>query len=992
MPELKRYHAIHGALHIGCLPPAAYFIPFESAGKAAGERENSAFFTSLCGEWDFHFYENIARVELEESGFPENENFTDKLTVPGNWQLALGRGYDVPNYINQDYPYPVDPPFLPDVIPCGLYKKQINIAKKADKDYILYFEGVSSCFYLWINGTFTAYSQVSHSTSAIDISDYLKNGENTVYVLAVKHCDGSYMEDQDFFRLSGIFREVYILEREKERIEDIRLIPSVSADFSDASLNVEFLLKGAAKPECVLLAPNGERINPDESGTAFSVNNPALWNPEQPVLYRLLIKSGDEYISLPVGFKRFEIVDSAVLLNGVKVKARGINRHDSSAETGYWVSPEKMLEELYLLKKANVNCIRTSHYPNDPRFLEMCDTLGFMVVDEADLESHGMGYNFGDWYWDYWAFLCDSPDWREDCVDRAARLYERDKNHVSVIMWSLGNESGCGDNHRAMAQYIRQRDKTAVIHYENAHLEYEEKVGRDFSDISDVESRMYASIDYLKSYLADPEKKKPFFYCEYVDSMSTGEIAKHWDEEIEGNDKYFGGCVWEFCDHAVNIGTAENPKYRYGGDFGDWPNDNICCVDGIVHPNRTPRPGYYDMKKAYEPFKITLQNGKLTVKSKRFFTALSDLTVQWSLEKNGKPVFESEEYPLSAKPGECEEFEVFGKTDSFDEFTTLNVYVKQGGDTLWAEKGYEVGFKQFVLSDSFPVPELKTGGVKITRNTRTEFAVACGETEYVFDRVEGSIISVNKNGEELLADKIGFSMWHPVTYNSRHLLKIWERARYDNIKQKTYSTQISESDGKVIIKASVAFASAAMPPAVKAEITYTFFGGGKVNIDCRAVVTGNAPELPRFGLDIRMPEKYGKTEFFGFGPYESYADRFGACRLSMFKTTAEKDFEPYVKPQESNSHYACRYASVKDEKGRGLSFYAAEPGSFCFKAIPYSDKMIHSAPHFDELQKTGKTFVSLDYKINSANRGEGYNPERIFDEKSFDFSITVCPE
>ncbi|MBR4765888.1 MAG: DUF4981 domain-containing protein, partial [Clostridia bacterium] len=695
MPEIRRYNETAGALHIGCEEPCAYFIPFENEEKSSGDRENSAFFTSLCGKWDFAFFENAARLDIEKEDFPSSVVCSNEITVPGCWQLCLGRGYDSPNYINQDYPYPVDPPHIPDVVPCGFYRRKIKFTTKENKKYYLNFEGVSSCFYLWVNGTFAAYSQVSHATAVIDISPYITDGENTFEVLVVKHCDGSYFEDQDFFRLSGIFREVYITERDARHIKDIDLDITVDESLSSAQLKAE--ITGVSGFEYKLVSAEGRTVCEGENKLDLTLENPHLWNFETPYIYNLYIHSGSEYICLPVGFKRFEIKNSAVLLNGEKVKAKGINRHDSNPETGYWVTPGQMLAELYSLKRANVNTIRTSHYPNDPRFLEMCDRLGFMVIDEADLETHGMGYNFGDWYWDYWAHLTDSPEYADACVDRAKLLYERDKNHACVIMWSLGNESGCGENHRKMAQYIRSRRKDAVIHYENARLEYQERLGKDFTDISDVESRMYASVDYLKEYLADRSLKKPFFYCEYVDSMSTGEIAKHW-QGFENEDKYFGGCVWEYCDHAVNIGTKEKPQYRYGGDFGDYPNDGICCLDGLVYPDRSERPGYFDMKKVYQPFEITYENGKIRVFNKRFFTDFSDLYIEWTVEKNGKVTLEGKiENPVIAPRGTAE-YILFNDFTT-DCLTTLNVYVKQKESTGWAKKGYETGFEQFILCD-----------------------------------------------------------------------------------------------------------------------------------------------------------------------------------------------------------------------------------------------------------------------------------------------------
>ena len=985
MPEIRRYHETAGALHIGCEEPCAYFIPFENEEKSSGARENSVFFTSLCGEWDFAFFENAARLDIEKNGFPSSVICGDKITVPGNWQLCYGRGYDVPNYINQDYPYPVDPPFIPDVVSCGFYRKTIGFNKKENKKYFLNFEGVSSCFYLWVNGIFAAYSQVSHATAVVDISSYITDGENTFELLVVKHCDGSYFEDQDFFRLSGIFREVFITERDREHIKDIDLDITVDENLSGARFKAK--ITGVYGFDFRLVSPEGVTVCSGADSADITLENPQLWSFETPCLYRFYIHSGSEYICLPVGFKRFEIKNSTVFLNGAKVKAKGVNRHDFNPETGYWVTPEQMLSELYSLKRANVNTIRTSHYPNDPRFPEMCDKLGFMLVDEADLETHGMGYNFGDWYWDYWAHLTDSPEYTEACVDRAKLLYERDKNHVCVIMWSLGNESGCGENHRKMAEYIRARRKDAVIHYENARIDYQERLGKDFTDISDVESRMYAPTSYLKEYLADSNLKKPFFYCEYVDSMSTGEIAKHW-QGFEEDDKYFGGCVWEYGDHAVNIGTKENPRYRYGGDFGDYPNDGIGCLDGLVYPDRSERPGYFDMKKVYQPFEITYSNGKIKVFSKRFFTDFSDLYIEWAVEKNGKTSFEGKiENPVIAPRGTVQ-YNLFDglKTDCL---TTLNVYVRQKESTEWAPKNYETGFEQFILCDKTvdysPAPN---ACVSFTE-TRTDIIIECGAVKYSFDRVTGGITQIEADGAKLLSESVSFNVIRAATYNTKHYLDIWSRARYEHISRKTYSVTVKQNGDNVVVFSKISLASPAMPPAVRADVTYTFFPDGSVTVKTDAKVTHNAPPLPRFGLKIVMPARFSEVEYLGYGPRESYAERHGSARLSLYETTPANDYEHYIKPQECSSHYSTRFARVSDG-GAGLAFYTEKP--FCFKATPYDDSTVHATLHNDELPLSEKTFINLDYKIHASVTGEpGEYPERVFDEKEFSFEVRIVP-
>lgn len=989
---VKRFYRMLEHLHVGCEAPRAYFVPSENAETASLPRENSAFFTLLNGEWDFAFFKNVEELDIEAEGFSSSVVCPDKMTVPFCWQMKLDCGYDVPNYINQDYPYPVDPPHLPDVIPCGFYRRKVELKKTEGKKYFINFEGVAPCFYLWVNGKFVGYSQVSHNTSELNITDCLADGENTFEVLVVKWCEGSYLEDQDFFRLSGIFRDVYILERDENYLKDIYIEYSFADDLSSVEINADVTLSGEASIEWTLTSPCGCKVADGKADGSFKVNvdSPVLWNTEAPKLYNLTLNIGNEWISFPLAVRKAEIKNRCFLFNGKKIKIRGINRHDSHPETGYAVSMEHMTRDLHILKQGNVNAIRTSHYPNDPRFLELCDKIGFMVIDEADIETHGMGYNYGDWYWDYWAFLSDTPKWREAYIDRAMRLFERDKNHGCVIMWSLGNESGCGENHRQMAKYIRSRKADAIIHYENAHLEYQSRLCKDFSDISDVESRMYASLDYLESYLKNPENQKPFYYCEYVAAWSTGDIPLHWGK-FEKYDNYMGGCIWEYCDHSVNIGTTESPKYRYGGDFGDLPNDKIYCVDGLVYPDRSLRPGFHDMKITYQPFEVEYADGTIKVKNKRYFTGLEDLGFEWAVEKNGKVIKNGavERVEIPAR-GEAE-YRLFDSVDA-DELTTLIIRFVQNTDTDWAEKGFEVGHKQFILSDTaVSVDTGKKDTVKYNE-ARTEITVSCGKTEFVFDKISGKITSIN-NGKELLASPIEFNIDRSY-HLSNGFADQWKRARYEQVKQKTYSSEITEAnDDRLVIETAVSFAAAAMPPAIHAKIVYTFTADGKLNVGVRAVVTYNAPALPRFGLKITMPEGFENMTYLGYGPVEAYADRFASQMISEYSTTVTDSFEHYVKPQECGSHYKTKLASVKDADGNGLSFTDTGKEGFCFKAIHFDDAQIHETKHDDELIALKETIVSLDYKFHCDNQEyANLEPWRKFEEKEFTFSYDIIPE
>ncbi|MGN1128445.1 MAG: glycoside hydrolase family 2 TIM barrel-domain containing protein, partial [Candidatus Flemingiibacterium sp.] len=605
---LPDYHKSTEVLHFGCEAPRAYFVPAETKEKAASlNRAGSAYFKSLCGDWDFKFYSSVADLE-------DIDAITDweKLTVPKNWQTELSRGYDVPNYTNVNYPYPVDPPHVPNENPCGVYSRDFTVPAEllGSKKVYINFEGVDSCFYLYVNGKFAAYSQVSHMTSEIDVTDYLVPGRNNIKVVVLKWCDGSYLEDQDMWRMSGIFREVYLLYREPVHIVDAFVKPQLSADLKSGEVRVELTTNAPAEVSysferrCGKLVAEGKAEN---GVISFKVDSPALWSDEEPNLYSLYLTCGDEIIHFDVGFRRIEVIDKVVYINGKKVKAKGVNRHDSHPDLGHATPLDHMLNDIFIMKAHNVNMVRTSHYPNDPRFTMLCDRYGIYVCDESDIETHGMG--FGDNWWgsgkpieeSKWSELSNSPEWREAYVDRAQRMVERDKNHASVIFWSLGNESGYGANHKAMSAYIKSRDLSRLVHYEGAHTGY--CGGVQQTDVVDIESHMYPDCKWCDSYCKDEKYSQPLFLCEYCHAMGNGpgDLREYW-ETIYANDSFFGGCVWEFIDHSVAKRDAMGKaQFTYGGDFNDHPNDGNFCVDGLVYPDRRVHTGLLELKQAIKP-------------------------------------------------------------------------------------------------------------------------------------------------------------------------------------------------------------------------------------------------------------------------------------------------------------------------------------------------------------------------------------------------------
>ncbi len=999
--KIKAFHKSLEHLHVGAEPPRAYFIPFESKENAVNSRELSPYFKSLCGEWDFRFYRSFEDVEDEIISQHFSTSGCDKIEVPKSWQMYTQRDYDRPMYSNLEYPFPTDPPHVPDENPCGVYFRDFNLEDGfAQRELFLNFEGVDSAFYVWLNGEFVGYSQVSHSTSEFNISRFAKAGQNRLAIVVVKWSDGSYLEDQDCFRFSGIFREVYILARSEIYLRDIFIKSVLSNDFSHADIKIEASLSDEAPIKISLISPDGTDAgswNSNKNSFSIPVENPLLWSDEKPCLYKLFVTVGDECILFRLAVRRFEIKNSVVLINGRKTKARGINRHDSHPEFGHAVPFEHMKNDLYLLKRANCNTIRTSHYPNDPRFLELCDELGFMVVDEADLETHGMGFEYpGEWDWNRWSMLSTIPEWREAYVDRAARLFERDKNRGCIVMWSLGNESGIGKNHRAMAEYIRGRDADALIHYENSHLEFKAvPEGENFADISDVESRMYADVDYIKKYLEDPKYNKPFFLCEYVDSMSTGDVYDYW-ELVEKYDSFFGGCIWEFCDHAVNVPDENGkPRYYYGGDFGDYPNDGICCLDGLVYPDRTLRPGYYDMKRVYQQYCAEYDGRNVKIKSRRKFERLTDISVLWKVECNGKTVLNGSIDSLDIEPNESREYKLFEeKKARFYGECYLTLSFVHNTKTPWAQEGFETGFEQFKIETKEPAAPESEGKPLTIKNEGRYIFINCGETAYCFDTVCGRLDSIRHCGKELIAEPMKFKLWRAPNYN-RSLVCRWREERLDHIAQKTYSAVISQQSGDEIrILTEISLSGPSAPPVMRAEVEYTFNSSVGVSIRVNGKIRDNAPAMPRIGLELIMPRGNERLEYFGRGLTESYVDRYMAAKFGLFKKNVGENFEHYIRPQENSSHFETKWGFVGNADGHGLLFAGEGINSFCFNASHFTAEQLTETAHDFELVPLDETVVNLDWRINSISEETviaAHHPDRFISDKSFSFGFRINP-
>ncbi len=995
------YHKTNKVLHVGCEKPRAYFIPYadESTARAAF-RDESCYFKTLIGTWQFLYFSTVDEIkDVPSLSFLS----ADKLRVPMNWQNELGAGYDTPHYTNTNYPFPVDPPHVPNHNPCGVYRRSFTLTKSqlSGKDIMLNFEGVDSCFYLFVNGKFLAYSQVSHGTSEINITNAVHPGENDITVAVLKWCDGSYLEDQDMFRASGIFREVYLLFRDKARIDDIFVRTDISDDFSSATVSVDFatnaplLVKYELKDACGEIISSGSvDVTDGQSVRIAELKAPRLWSDESPYLYLLTLSAGSEVICLDVGIRRIEISGNVILINGKKVKARGVNRHDSHPLLGHATPIEHIRRDLNIIKSSNLNMVRTSHYPNDPRFYKMCDELGLYVCDEADIECHGIGiYKNGN-------EIVDSADWSESFLDRARLLLERDKNHPSVIMWSVGNESGPGLNHRLMVEYYKRRDPSRLVHAEDESrrawcIDKDEKRGvsssvpsSQYREYLDFESRMYPSLEELREDYVGEDKKFPFFMCEYSHAMGVGpgDLRQYW-ELIRSNDNFFGGCVWEFTDHSVATGddVYENPKYTYGGDFGDYPNDANFCVDGLVYPDRRPHTGLRELKQISAPLDVKFEDGSLKVRSYRFFESLTDISLVYTVEENGEAVYSGRIAELDVLP-ECErDYAItLPKTDE-DKFTTLNIYARQNRATAYSPIGHEIGVWQFILSEPKRAAAVKSGGFS---EGDDGFFARVGEAVFTVSRTTGLLSSIVSEGEEMLVSPLTPTLWRAPTDNDMNIKLQWFKHELDKLTTHLYSVKLTD-DGSVV--AELSLGAAPLPPAARLTMRYGISDDGRITVSCDAKISDSLPMLPRFGFMMTLPEGFENVRYFGYGPYESYEDMRLASRLSYFRTTVSESFEHYVRPQENMAHFGCRIADVSSVSGHGLIYLA---DSFSFTAQHYTPLTLTHTRHDYELVKDKETTVIVDYRnsgIGTNSCGPELSREYRIEEKDIHFEFSILP-
>ena len=968
--KIENYYNDLNTLHIGTEQNRSYYKVYSDIENARKGNENRK--QLLGGEWDFAYYNCID--DVPEDFINGNTDGFNKIPVPSCWQ---NHGYDNHQYTNVRYPFPYNPPYVPYENPCGAYVTRFNVDNNL-RQY-LNCEGVDSCFYVWVNGTFVGYSQVSHSTSEFDITDKVKDGENTLAVLVMKWCDGSYLEDQDKLRMSGIFRDVYILSRPEKRVRDYKIETTLDGTITidaDANTDVTFVLE------------NEKGVIYSGSDNKIKVDNTILWNAESPYLYTLYIQTENEVIKEKVGIREIRIEDGIFYLNNKPIKMRGTNRHDSDPVTGYTISKEQAKKDLLLMKRHNINAVRTSHYPNAPWFAELCDELGFYVIAEADLEIHGTSSLYGGGQGNTFGLLANDPDWGEAILDRNQRNVIRDKNRPCVCLWSAGNEGGYGTNIEKTLKWIKEYDSTRPTHYESATWQ---TCGHknDLSDL-DVISTMYASYEWIDEYFKDPgrhvlrftdgdstfydmencwtdlpekdeSKIKPYMQCEFIHAMGNGPGGiKEYIDRMYRYDGFFAAFAWEWCDHAV----YKDGKYLYGGDFGEFPHDGNFCMDGLVYPDRTPHTGLLEYKQAIKPFKVTAYSNIFIVENRYDFSELSDML---RFEVNGK------EMQIDVPPRGKKSF-------ARPEGNTLMVRAFLKNDTPWADKGYEVGFEQIVINDTVPNLEAVTsdGAVDVKEDVRT-ITISGNGFEYIFDKAVGNFVKLNN----VISKPLEWNVWRAPTDNDRNIVPTWKNAGYDRETAYVYKTEIEKNENGVIVKCHSALLPIYLQKTADIFAEWTVYANGTIDLKANVKVNDILPTLPRFGL--RFFTSGENVKYYGYGPYESYSDKHLASYLGEFETTVNEMHEDYIKPQENGSHFGTRYVETDT-----LRISSDTP--FSFNASHYTQEELTEKKHNFELKKTDDTILCVDYKQN----GIGQNscgplplPEYRFDEKEFTWKIRI---
>ena len=913
---------------------------------------------SLNGTWKFNYTEHpdsrpadFYKTDFDVTSF-------DDIIVPGHIQL---QGYDKPQYVNTQYPWEGHEQLVPPQIPkkrnpVGSYVKFFDVDKELlGKETFISFQGVETAIYVWLNGEFVGYSEDSFTPSEFNITPYLKEKNNKLAVEVYRYSTASWLEDQDFWRFSGIFRDVYLYAVPEIHVRDMKVIADYDYENGNGILATELDIIGDSDYEIKLTLTDKNGIKVYEGNTAnVSASIPDImpWSAEQPNLYTITaeISSDSEIIETAetkIGFRTFELKDGIMCLNGKRIVFKGINRHEWNAEGGRVVTEDDMLWDIRFMKQNNINAVRTCHYPNNSIWYQLCDEYGIYLIDETNLESHGTWQKMG---------ACEPsinvpaslPEWKEACLDRARSMYERDKNHASVLIWSCGNESYCGDDIAAMADYFHEVDKTRLVHYEGVVW------NRKYDHITDMESRMYAKPDEVEEYLKQ-NTGKPYISCEYMHVMgnSLGGMKLYTDLE-DKYEAYQGGFIWDYIDQSL----YKDGVLVYGGDFDDRASDYGFCTNGIVYADRTYSPKVSEAKRLYSNIRMSLENGVLTVENRNLFTDTSGYIFKVTLEKEGD-ILSAEEHRLNISAGEAGSVKLGLDIPENGGEYVLTAYAVLAEDTIWAEKGHEISFAQQIVKTPEITAPMTAHKAEIVYG---DFCIGVNGEGFSmqFDKREGGVSSLVYNGVEYItrAPKVSFFRAH--TDNDTGAGYPCENAQWQIAGKCAKLLGFETKENADSLEVTFKFLAPTVP-SFEYKVTYIAYFDGRLGVKAEYDGVKGLSDMPVFAMDFKMKKQYDKFTFYGMGPDENYIDRNNGARLGLYTLTALENFTKYLNPQECGNRTGVRYVNVYEENGAGLNFTATE-NPFEMSVLPYNAYELDNAMHRDELPDPTYTWVRIAAK------------------------------
>lgn len=969
-------HQIDG---INRMPARAHFLTFPSKEKALlNNNRYTHAFKNLNGVWKFMF---LDAPEYSPEGF-FNSDFDvtkmDDITVPGNWQL---QGYGKMHYSDLWYNFPINPPYVPTENPTGIYKRTFFVEESyRDKKIIIRFCGVDSAYHLWINGKEVGYSKVARNESEFDITDIIRVGEeNDVTVRVYQWSDGTYLEDQDMWWESGIFRDVELIGVPKDGINDYKVIADLDDEYKNGIFKVEAFLRTTKEVNVTFeLVDAGE--NTVFTKTVVTKEGKACideviadvnhWTAETPYLYKLFMTVEDdgqivEVIPQNVGFRNIRLNGETFLVNGVAIKFKGVNRHDYSPQNGRVVSREEIEKDIILMKQFNINAIRTSHYPNSYYLYDLCDEYGMYLIAETDLECHGFELT-GDYKW-----ITDDPSWELAYVSRMTRMIERDKNHPAIIFWSLGNESAFGCNFRKMTDVAHEMDPTRLVHYEG-----------DFDvESADVYSTMYTWIEnpkkpYLMKDIIE-KSKKPHIHCEYCHAMGNGPgNLKDYQDLVYAHDKLQGGFVWEWFDHGIESFTESGEKYyRYGGDFGDDPSNKDFCIDGLIMPDRTPSPGLYEYKKVIEPITTTavdIQKGIINLLSRYDFANLDRFNLVYKVMEDdvilqtgfmAVPSIEARANKDITLPYDLSAIKVKPGAHYY-----VNISYQLREDTSYASSGHELATAQFELPLYKEGIVVRPEGILNVEKEHTTLHVKGANFSLDFNLVNGNLMNIVRDGMQVLSKGPRVTLWRAPISNDMEIIDKLKKVYFLHLEHEVVMNIDYHMEGN-ILKVEVDTINSTTNSAwhFKTKYVYTVCPSGDILIDVEGTPSGRvdlAPDmLPRIGVSMHLDKSMEHVRYFGMGPGENYADSKEAAQMGLYANTVDGLFTNYVIPQENGNHMGCKWVSMTNDRGMGL--LASTEGDFNFSASWYEDKDLDDAKHTCDLVKRDYIVFNVDYKQNA---------------------------